>query len=155
MRSRCLPGRSNLRDDPHRRPAVRFASFTTTMDVLPAVSATNGQISTQFAKSYSRAKTIFVTFGTAEFNNINDGDNTAANNETNGFMWPSRVDKSAGGPCLKPQADRDNVEFQTHIGAETIPQYPIRSLAEFADRLEKALGLTASVEGISVSGRQY
>jgi len=45
-----------------------FASVNTTMNVLPAVSAVNGQISTQFAKSYSRIKSIFVTFGTAEFN---------------------------------------------------------------------------------------
>ena len=45
-----------------------FASFNTTRNVLPAVSAKNGQISTPVAKSYGRAKTIFVTFGTAEFN---------------------------------------------------------------------------------------
>ena len=45
-----------------------FASVNTTMNVLPGVSAVNGQISTQFSKSYSRVKSIFVTFGTGEFN---------------------------------------------------------------------------------------
>ena len=44
------------------------------------------------------------------------------------------------------------MEFQILVGSETVPQYPIRSLAEFAYHLEKALDLTASVEGISISG---
>ena len=45
-----------------------FSSYNTTMNVLPGVSQASGQISTQFAKSYSRVKTIFVTFGTQEYN---------------------------------------------------------------------------------------
>ena len=63
------------------------------MNLLPAVSAVNSQTSTQFAKSHSRVKTIFATFRTAELNNANNADKDAALNETNGFMWPSRVDK--------------------------------------------------------------
>ena len=121
------------------------ASFNTTMNVLPGVSATNGQISTQFANSYSRVKTIFVTVGTAEFN-----DNGIVN-ETNGFMWPARDEADA--VAYRPEADV--VEFQLRVGSETIPQYPIRSLAEFAYRLEQAFDLTASVEGISISAIQY
>ena len=51
-----------------------FSSFNTTMNVLPGVSQASGQISTQFAKPYSRVKSTFITFGTAEFNNTNAGD---------------------------------------------------------------------------------
>jgi len=62
----------------------------------------------------------------------------------------------AGGDTYRAyQADRDKVEFQLHVGSETIPQYPIRSLAEFAYHLEKALDLTASVEGVSISAAAY
>jgi hypothetical protein len=132
-----------------------FASFNTTMNVLPGVSATNGQISTQFAKSYSRVKSIFVTFGSAEFNNASSWDVASEFNETNGFLWPSRLDKSVLPEYTQYWADRDVVEFQLHVGSDTIPQYPIRSLAEFAYHLEKALDLTASVEGISISPTQY
>jgi hypothetical protein len=129
-----------------------FASFNTTMNVLPAVSATNGQISTQFAKSFSRVKTIFVTFGTPEFNATHAADKTL--NETNAFFWPSRGDKAlAGYGDYDP--DKDKVEFQLHVGSDTMPQYPIRSLAEFAYHLEKALDLTASVEGVSISPKEY
>jgi hypothetical protein len=129
-----------------------FASFKTTMNVLPAVAATNGQISTQFAKSFSRVKTIFVTFGTPEFNATYAADKTL--NETNAFFWPSRGDKSAAG-YGDYDPDTDKVEFQLHVGSDTMPQYPIRSLAEFAYHLEKALDLTASVEGVSISPKEY
>jgi hypothetical protein len=131
-----------------------FASFNTTLNILPGVSAANGQISTQFAKSYSRVKSIFITFGSAEFNNVNAGDRGAKINETNGFFYPSRSDKS-GDPYNDYNAETDIVEFQLHVGSDTIPQYPIRSLAEFAYHLEKALDLTASVEGISINAAKY
>ena len=60
-----------------------------------------------------------------------------------------------GADYLAYQSDRDTVEFQLHVGSETIPQYPIRSLAEFAYHLEKTLDLTASVEGISIAASKY
>jgi hypothetical protein len=129
-----------------------FSSFNTTLNILPGVSAENGQISTQFAKSYSRVKSIFITFGTAEFNNVFVADDGI--NETNSFLWPARIDKNDALYTVH-QPDRDIVEFQLHVGSETIPQYPIRSLAEFAYHLEKALDLTASVEGISIKASQY
>lgn len=131
-----------------------FASYNTIMNVLPAVSHTNGQVSTQFARSYHRIKTIFITFGTGEYA-------TAGTllNETNGFYWPAR--NPVGGTDAQIAAypnynyDRDKVEFQLHVGSETYPQYPVRSLAEFAYHLEKALDLTASVEGVSISPHEY
>ena len=91
------------------------------MNVLPAISATNGHISTQSARSYSRVKNVFVTFGTAEFDNINDSDKAAARRETNGFTWPSRVDKSAGAAYRAYQPDRDNLEFQCTSEAKRCP----------------------------------
>ena len=36
-----------------------------------------------------------------------------------------------------------------------MPQYPVRSLAEFAYHLEKALDLSASAEGNSIAPREY
>jgi hypothetical protein len=126
-----------------------FASYNTIMNVLPAVSHQNGAVSTQFARSYHRVKTIFITFGTAEFNAA------GTLNETNAFYWPARTDKADAATYGLYDADHDKVEFQLHVGSETYPQYPIRSLAEFAYHLEKALDLTASVEGISISPHEY
>ena len=40
------------------------------------------------------------------------------------------------------------MEVQVHLGSTVIPQYPIRYL-------EKALDLSASVEGIAINARQY
>ena len=84
-----------------------------------------------------------------------DEDTDKELNETNAFFWPSRsVPKGSGGyGAYNPP--QDVVEFQLHVGSETMPQYPIRSLAEFAYHLEKALDLTASVEGISITPAQY
>ena len=45
--------------------------------------------------------------------------------------------------------------MQFHIGSKVMPQYPIRYLAEFAFRLDQALDLTASVEGISIHPGRY
>ena len=51
---------------------------------------------------------------------------------------------------LRPRERRRRVP-----AARGLRDLPIRSLAEFADHLEKALGLTASVEGISISPVEY
>jgi hypothetical protein len=120
--------------------------------VLPGVASVDGQISTQFAKSFSRVKTIFVTFGTAEMQSSRADD--LPYGETNAFFWPSRAQKGSAGFDGYSEL-KDTVEFQLHVGSETMPQYPIRSLAEFAYHLEKALDLTASAEGISISPSEY
>ena len=114
-----------------------FPSFNATLNILPGVSVANGRISTQFAKSYTRVKTIFVTFGTGEFNT------ESVRNETNAFYWPARTD-TTNAAYGNYTAANDIVEFQLHVGSDTMPQYPpIRSLAEFAYHLEKALDLSA------------
>ena len=104
------------------------------MNVLPGVSATNGQISTHFAKSYSRAKSIIITFGTGEYNL--DG----ALDESHAFCWLARTNEAAVGAYPDYDPTRDVVEFQIHVGSETLPQYPIRSLAEFAYPSEEGVG---------------
>ena len=71
-----------------------FPLFNTSMNVLPAVSAANGQISAQFAEAYLRIKAIFIMFGTSEFNNESNDDKNNVLNETNAFFWPARTDKS-------------------------------------------------------------
>ena len=63
-----------------------FPSFNTSMNVLPAVSAVNGRISTQFAKSYSKIKTRFSSLGTAELNNEAVDDERKGLNETNASL---------------------------------------------------------------------
>ena len=100
-------------------------------------------VSTQFARSYHRIKTICVTFGGLEFST------RGARNETNGFIYPAR------GNTVEYNFERDKMEFQLHVGSRTYPQYPIRSLAEYAYHLEKALDLTASVEGCSIGLDEY
>ena len=90
-----------------------------------------------------------MTFGTGEFNA------PGLLNETNAFFWPARTDRGGGAAYGEYNFAHDKVEFQMHVGSETFPQYPIRSLAEFAYHLEKALDLTASVEGISISPEEY
>ena len=68
-------------------------------------------------------------------------------------FWPAR--NTATDPVAKERAYddvEDVVEMQLHIGSKVMPQYPIRSVAEFAYRLDQALDLTASTEGISILG---
>ena len=102
-------------------------------------------MSTQFARSYHRIKAIFVAFGTSEYNA------GGALNETNACYWPARTNATTAATYGHYSFANDKAEFQMHVGSETFPQCPIRSLADFAYHLEKALDLTASVEGISIS----
>jgi hypothetical protein len=123
--------------------------------MVPGVSATGGQISTQFAKSYLYITTICFTFGTPEYNGSNEMERQI--NETNGFYWPARKDAKgtvahAGRPY---DPDEDVVEMQVHIGSQVFPQYPIRPLAEFSFRLMQGLDLTASAEGIAIRLARY
>jgi hypothetical protein len=111
---------------------IPFLSFNTTLNVVPGVSPTNGQISTQFAKSYSDITSIFITFGTAEYAAVAEGDKTK--NETNGFFWPARSQyKATSATEVRAYLEEEDVvETQLHVGSKVMPQYPIRSLAEFA-----------------------
>ena len=95
-----------------------------------------------------------MTFGTSEFVGARDADRTQ--NETNAFFWPAR--NTAKDPATKERAYddvEDVVEMQLHIGSKVMPQYPIHSLAEVAYRLDQALDLTASTEGISIHPGRY
>ena len=51
--------------------------------------------------------------------------------------------------------DRDTMEFQMQVGTEVMPQYPIRSLAEFYYHLEKSMNTFASIDGMSISEQEY
>ena len=63
----------------------KFHSYNTTLNMVPGVAAENGQISTQFAKSYNDITTIFFTFGTHEFTPLNEAERVR--NETNAVFW--------------------------------------------------------------------
>ena len=47
------------------------------------------------------------------------------------------------------------MEATVHVGSKLFPQIPLRSLAEMSLFLLKALGLTASAEGISIPPSRY
>ena len=135
--------------------SFNLSTFNTSMNVLTSVSADNGQFSTQFATSYTRIQTIFFTLGTPEFNNTSPRD--AGLNETNAFYWPARLK-------LKDPADanygmyhpeEDVVEFTMPIGYRKFPMDPISSQSECAYHLAKALDLTASLEGTSITPARY
>ena len=133
---------------------VAFHSYNTTLNMVPGVTPVNGQISTQFSKSYNDSTTVFFTFGTPEFPPVNDRERIR--NETNAFFYPSRSEPKdlpgAGRPYLPVE---DRIEAQVHIGSKAMPQYPTRSLAEMSFRLMQAVGLTASAEGMAIHPARY
>ena len=77
--------------------------------------------------------------------------------ETNGFYYVSRSQVKG----LNPNDGRvylpveDRVEARVHIGSKTMPQYPTRSLAEMHYRLQQALNLTASAEGMAIHPSRF
>jgi hypothetical protein len=52
-------------------------------------------------------------------------------------------------------AEEDVVEVTMHVGSRKFPMCPIRSQAEFAYHLSKALDLSASLEGTSLTPSSY
>jgi len=146
----AAPGSASPTPSP-RAPLDQSALLS---QVVPGVSPVNGQISTQFSKSYNDLATIFFTFGTPEFTPVHPWERQR--NETNAFFYPSRSEEKTRpgtGRIYLPLDDR--IEAQVHIGSKVMPQYPTRPLAEMGLRLMHAAGLTASAEGIAIHPSRY
>jgi len=109
---------------------LSLSTWSTTMNTITP-SITNGAFAIQLARAFSRVKTFFGSMSSGA-----GGDGT----EVYEFLHP--MNSSAY------RADRDVLEWSLHIGAKTMPQYPVKSVAESAFHLQKALGLTVADEGL-------
>ena len=119
---------------------LAFSSYSTTMNVI-SPSHTDGAFAIQLARAFTRIRTVFMTMR-SQLNM------TAGLSEVNDLFCPH-------GYADNYQYDKDTMEFQMQVGTQVMPQYPIRSLAEFYYQLEKAMNTYASIDGMSILADEY
>jgi hypothetical protein len=117
---------------------LHLNTWNTTMNVV-SPSHTSGAFAVQIARAFSRVKTFVATFMAA-----NDGNDAQL---ATAFSHPTRSTTYV--------PSQDTMEWTVHVGARKWPSYPVRSVAESAYHLLKALNLTSAHEGLGFDPSEF
>ena len=140
---------------------LHFSSYATTMRSMPGVDGVNSNFDLMVQRSFSRLKTVFVTFSNAHYRTSREADGAATPDakytEHSHFLsWAGGGSRIVGYGA--PQAytiANDNCRVQLAIGPLLFPQYPADSHAELYYMLSKAMALDSSVDGMSFPPQEY
>ena len=133
---------------------IHFSSYSHTMHNVTGLTAdTASNFDLMIQRSFSRLKTVFVTFSSATYRA-----STTDFTEYNSFVsWHGGGDPATvryGAPIAYDFA-KDNVRVQLAVGPLLFPAYPADSHAELFYGLQKALAMDSSVDGLSFPPSEY
>jgi hypothetical protein len=132
---------------------IHFSSYAHTMHNVTGLTADSpGNFDLMIQRSFSRLKTVFVTFSSAAYRN-----STTEFTEYNSFVsWHGGAGpNTAYGAPMAYNFEKDNVRVQLAVGPMLFPAYPADSHAELFYGLQKALAMDSSVDGLSFPPTEY
>jgi hypothetical protein len=130
---------------------MHFTSYANTMHTLTLQGESNQSFAVTHARSFSRIKSIFLTFDSPDARGI-------FNTEHSLFLnWHGRdnYDDYYGAGGSYNSAFGEGWRFQFATGSLLVPQIPMSSSAEAWYSLSKTLGMHASLESVSIPPSEW